>query len=579
MIIKNPWIGYLTRGYSQIRDSIKNRLLTYTPEITDHSESNILIIIVSIFSGLVEQLNYYIDNMMRESYISTVRRLANIIKLVKLIGYKIRPSISASVELSFTSVDSEGDPIELVPGESLTIPLGTKCSTLNGVQYVTIEEGVIESGESNILVKARQRVWVTGQVLGTSDGNPNQSFLLPANFEHETDVITIDGTVWIRKSYLDLSLPTDQHYMVDVAGDGTISVIFGDGVNGAIPTSSLDIVADYATTSGNLGRVDSQAINQLIDSITIPVQDPPISEVIVNNILPSVGGLGREGLEDIRRNAILSLRTLDRAVTRQDFIDITKLSPGVGKAAISFDCSRDIWLYIAPVGGGIADQTLIDSTESYVNERKIIGREITIYPAGETYIGLVLDVKARFRVDGNLCKADIENALVEAYSSENSDINKPIRTSDIVALIDNLSKVDYLELTAIYSIPYARPISSGAPELDWYRKTLSSSTTEQNWKIIFRYNGGTGEYFDFYKNGLFIQQLLATDPTTDLGGMNILEARILSLTGLGVAQDGCYWEFKTYPYNENLELDDFTVPTINLDYVELVVSEQLYTEN
>ena len=85
MALKNQWVGYISRSYLQIKNSVLQRLSEIVPEVTDHSESNILVIIIGIFSGIAEMLNYYIDNMARESFITTARRYSSVVKHTRLI--------------------------------------------------------------------------------------------------------------------------------------------------------------------------------------------------------------------------------------------------------------------------------------------------------------------------------------------------------------------------------------------------------------------------------------------------------------------------------------------------------------
>ena len=107
MELKNPWFGYLDRGYTNIKNSILNRVSNLLPELTDLGENNILVIMASSFAGLGEQLNYYIDNLARELY-----NYGGIsVKLTRLINYRIKTSIAAYVDLNF-AVDGSGNPFQ-----------------------------------------------------------------------------------------------------------------------------------------------------------------------------------------------------------------------------------------------------------------------------------------------------------------------------------------------------------------------------------------------------------------------------------------------------------------------------------
>lgn len=75
--LMNIWVSYLDRSYQQIKDRVLVKMASRVPEITDRTETNIFVRMISIWAGFVEQLNYYIDNWGRESFVSTARLYAN----------------------------------------------------------------------------------------------------------------------------------------------------------------------------------------------------------------------------------------------------------------------------------------------------------------------------------------------------------------------------------------------------------------------------------------------------------------------------------------------------------------------
>ena len=60
--LKNPWIGYIERSYEQAKKAIFDKMPYRIPEITDHTENDIFVKMISIWCGILEQLNYYIDS-------------------------------------------------------------------------------------------------------------------------------------------------------------------------------------------------------------------------------------------------------------------------------------------------------------------------------------------------------------------------------------------------------------------------------------------------------------------------------------------------------------------------------------
>lgn len=566
MKISNPWVGYLNRSYASIKASILEGLRIRVPEITDFSESNILVVLVSMFSGVGEMLNYYIDNMARESFIATARKYDSMIRLVELINYRVRASISSSVDITFTLYDGDGNPIVVDPGYEVEIPENTQISNGSSITFLTTQPGYIKSGFSQTLIPARQRVIVGLYTLGISTGLANQEFTLPSSFEDGTLYVQVGGVTWDYKNTLGFSLPTSKHFTVVIKTDGMPYLRFGDGIKGVIPVATLEIKCAHRTTAGAKGQVSANTLTTLVDTITIPDQPNVISGIKCNNSFDSVGGSGIEDIETIRRLAPLSIRTLDRAVTTQDYTDLVKLAPSVDKAKILFNCGKKIKIYVAPIGGGIASSALIDGVEEFMETRKMVTTFLDIQPAGETYIGLDIEATARFRVNTNLCKTDIQRVLVEAYSAANSDINKPIRVSDIYALLDNLEKVDFLNLVNIYWVPYARPYNHDT-QLLWTRKTLNGHPDETiMWTIAYN-----GTNFQLFKSGSFIKTLVVGDPLYYYG--NILAVKIDALP-VGI-QNGDKWVIYTYPINRDLILTDYSVPRISpaLEYISITVNE------
>lgn len=551
MALENPWVGYTIRSYNQIKNSVLTRLGQSNPEVTDHSESNILVIIISIFAGIAEMLGYYIDNMARESFISTCRKYSSAIKLVKLIDYRVKASNPSSVDVLMV--------FDSATTGAFNIPAGTEVQTGNGISFITEEVIPVPIGSTSISLPVKQITEVNAQNLGTTTGIVDQVINLPLDYADNTAVLDINGDIWVLQKTLGFSTPTDKHFVVEISISKIPYIRFGDGINGAIPPGGQPVLADYYITKGADGNVDPNTINSLVTALVIP----GVSSITVSNALSAVAGTDVEDLARIKRSAPLSIRTLDRAVTRQDYKDVTLLTPGVDKAAIYFQCGKFIELFVTPVGGGIAQSTLLNDVFDFVSERKMITTFLEPRPAGETYLDIELLVTARFRMDGVLTETECREKLLEEYSYDKSDINRKIRTSDIIALIDNLGKVDHVELIRLSSIPYARP-DGHQVALDAEIHTLSASTAIASWRINY-----DGTNMRLFKDGIFKQNItIGVQTTTTDNHLSIL-------INVGAYVNGMDWEFKTYPYNKNLEIDDFSVPILRANDLIITVNEQL----
>lgn len=559
MALDNQWVGYVTRSYSQIKNSLLQRLGQLVPEVTDHSESNILVIIISMFAGTAEMLNYYIDNMAREAFITTARRFSSVVKHTRLIDYRIKAAIPASVDIQIRFLDNEEEPLPV--DVAFIIPAGTIFSTDNNIKFILLEDYNVEVGDTIINLVCQQKELTENVDLGQTTGVENEVFSLGDQYVHNSIYLTINGTPWERQETLGRSEPSDTHYIIEVTTDRLAYVRFGDDFNGAIPEPGLIVLASYYNTLGTGGNVDANTIKT--STFDFGATGATIDNPQITNPLPATGGTGYESRDRIVRSAPLSLRTLDRAVTRQDYIDITKLAPGVDKATLHYECGKYIDIYISPNGGGIAQTALLLSTFNWVSERKMVTTFIRIVPAGESYIHIEIDATAKFRRDPIVTKQDIINALIARYNYAASDVNRKVRTSDVIALVDNLDKVDFLDLVKIYLIPYMRPLNSNIALLKEV-EIRSGSVSIVSWRLQF-----DGTYMRLFRENEFLTNLTIDTPYID-------SSNIMSITILPNAYElGNEWSFTTYPINQNIEVDDFTVPILRLEDIFINVNEQL----
>jgi len=558
--MENTWIGYLQRSYAEVRKSLILRYKTLVPEMNDFSMNNLLIQIIDMFSGLMEQLHGYIDNFARESYFITAKRFSSMVKHSRLIDYRIKAASPATVAITFTVEDSGNDPWST--GQE-TVPAGTIVSTDSDVEFVTLVDLVVPDGESAGIVDAMQRKTKAAVDLGTGDSSAHQQYAIEEGYVDGSMEIEINSVAWTLQDTLGRSISTDKDFIVEIGLDNIAYARFGDGTWGEKP-GAFQVDGTYYICEGILGKVSEDTIIILVSAET-PV-DAGADHYTVNNVLAASGGYGYEDVERIRITAPISLRTLNAAITERDFEEMALLVTGVGKAKMDFEMGKYLDLYIVPIGGGIATSTLLTAVETYFASRKMVGVTLSALPAGETPIVIHMNITGAFRSKEADIESDVEEALTEAYDYDNSDINKAVRASDLIALVDNLASVDYLKLNWFKATPYARPLGD-APALDWDCAVSSNSVTTLLWKLV--YNGTT---FTLSKNGIIDKTGIEGDGVPLNDTQNIITFNINSEGGLD-NQDT--WEFKTYAYNNDIDLDDDTIPVINILDLTFVIEEQV----
>jgi hypothetical protein len=548
---RNTWVGYINRSYEQIKASVLARLGINNPEITDHSESNPLIILISIFAGIAEMLNYYIDNMAREAFLEVARRYSSVVLHSKGIDYRIRAINPASVDV-LVSMYASNLPINL--GGPVTFPSGTIVSTGNGTEFITLADLIIPAGQHQGYVGARQVTKEVGVDLGLTTGLAKEQFSLGTNYVHNSIILNIGGDAWTEVDSLGNSTPTNKHYIVDIHQDGIAYIVLGDGTFGALAGPGLAVTASLETSTGaDANTIQPNTLTTIVTTVVIPGVD----QILVTNPLSPTAGRNYENIEEIRFRAPLSLRTLERGVSYQDFIDLALLANGVGKAKLAYCCGACGTLYILPSSGGIAQLGLLTSTEAYICFRKMFTICMKVRPAGITPIALEILVVGKFRYTSAQLLDDASNALADYFALENQDINKAVRLSDMYARLDAEESIDYTTIQKISTIPYAHPQGNNLNPLYWVRITKPTCTTKTQY--LLTYTGS--DNFAVVKDNLYIQNLPIGTEFEDNDTKFTITPGIYALGG--------EWKFTVYPYGQDIVLDDFTIPSYDPDYITL----------
>lgn len=209
-------------------------------------------------------------------------------------------------------------------------------------------------------VSATNAVTVTDELLGASDGSPNQSFPLanaPVLLERfDLQVDEGDGfKSWKRVEDFAASGREDRHYTLDPSKG---VVYFGDGEQGKIPERltqpsrpNEDLpnikAAIYRWGGGARGNAGAKKITSL--QSTVPYVES------VTNLRPSFGGQDEESVEDAKLRAPAAIRTQSRAVTAGDFEFLARQTPGGRiQRAHALPMRHPDFQPIRPAGAGIA---------------------------------------------------------------------------------------------------------------------------------------------------------------------------------------------------------------------------------
>jgi hypothetical protein len=178
---------------------------------------------------------------------------------------------------------------------------------------------------------AVQAETVTDEVIGQSDGNPNQDFqvsrmpiisetiwvdegAIPEEFQENTAGNVIKGStgeIWVKWNAAEDFFNADKNsrnYTIDRAFG---KVQFGNGTNGKIPPIAKSVKATYQTGGGALGNVGAIEIKNLMSSVAFLDK--------VTNPESAQGGADTENEQRAKEKAPKRLQHRFRAVAKEDY--------------------------------------------------------------------------------------------------------------------------------------------------------------------------------------------------------------------------------------------------------------------
>lgn len=487
MGITNKWLNPYQRSYQQIKAKLVESLMGLKdPQgqklITDYSEGNILIIILSLFAAIAEVLHYYVDNMARETFLSTARRYDSVVKHGALVDYHARAAIAATVDV-ILSRSITGNSI----GAKLTIPQGTLFTDSSGNSWLSARDVTWYSNVTTCKVPIIQHEKYTASALNnmlipTGDRAIIHLGTLPNGkyYEQGSMSLQIGGETWVLVDTFAKSKPTDKHFMVSVDEALNPYIMFGDGTFGKKPAAGAKITnVVFYLTNGTQGNVKSNTITSVPSIISSSITDATVS-----NAYDAGGGSNYENFIMLKEHIPLSVKTLGVAITKEDFESLAMLVDGVNKAKADYECGRKLTVYISPDGGAVASSELINRVYNLLSQRAPMTTWLKVKSAGKVQIILEMEVTGKKSYKTPEIQTQILTALYNAYSPEQAQIGGSVRVSDIYALIDNLSTVDYLHLTKFYIKPRPTTIY-GNKELNLGQFKLNKAKGSMTYYITF----------------------------------------------------------------------------------------------
>jgi hypothetical protein len=370
----------------------------------------------------------------------------------------LRNALSGALNTS-----SSGALVEVVDGRLLIVP-GLDDSPVQSFLALELNAGDridIDAQRAVLLgnvAPASHGETSSGEILGSADAAaPFQSWVLKKNpltylsgvgpgGVASTLQLLVNGVRWREVPTLYGRAAVDQVYVTRLADDGTTRVQFGDGVTGARPPSGVDnIVARYRKGSGLAGRVRAGGITNLLDR--------PIGVRGVVNPAATDGGADAQSATAIRRNAPMTVRTFDRAVSLRDFVDLVTESGEVAKAEASWVWSGDargVTLTVAGQQGSVFSRDALARLYATLTAERDPNHPLCVV----NFVRVPIVIAATLRImadrDARVVLDAARAALGAALGFETLSLGRPLHLSDLYGILQSVDGVEYVDIDRLH---------------------------------------------------------------------------------------------------------------------------------
>lgn len=415
-------IDYTSRDFAALKEDLINLINVNTGLEWDPTNySDLGNVLVESFAYMGDIMSHYLDRVANETSIETAIQTSTLLSFANLYGYKSSGPTPATVRITFENVGVA----------NIDIPVGTQV--MAPLSYGPFTEAYFETSEAAIAVVPGATITLTAtegktvntdrpdQIdttfnkalptnLGTSDGSAAQSFFVIDAGVIDSSITVYVGqgnafTYWQYKDNLLEYGPNDLVFTTLRGADDGINIVFGDGINGAIPSSGQIVSSVYRTSTGVAGNVKSLAITE-ITFIPGNIDVAASTYLTVTNTAPAYGGANSDNLSQLKSKIKAAISSRGRAVTLDDFAKLALLTPQVGKANAASAVYSSVNLYLQSQDDGSATPGYVQSIIASANGN---GTTITYTTtvAHNFAVGNVLNISGCSPVDYNLTGAII----------------------------------------------------------------------------------------------------------------------------------------------------------------------------
>ncbi len=234
---------------------------------------------------------------------------------------------------------------------------------------------------------------------------------------------------------------------------------------GATPDAGATVrVPRYRAGGGVRGNLDTGALRLMRTTVPFVAR--------VTNIVPAIGGVDAEGIEDLKARAALLVRARDRAVSTGDFeLLVQRAAPSIARAkclpGAEVGSPGTVLVLVVPdiPEGRVPfevlrpSQEVLDSVKAFIDERRLVGTTVRIEPP--RYLGM--SIAARIALSpgvaapdvfrrADLAIANFIHPLRGGYDGSGWPFGRDISVGDIYGVLQKVPGIAYLEVVRLIPV-------------------------------------------------------------------------------------------------------------------------------
>ena len=588
---KNVSINYSSKDFESIRRDLLNHVERFYPDkFLDFSENSLGAMMVDAVSYVGDQLSFYIDYNVNESFMDSAIQPSNIARQAAILGYR-QPAQQSTYGVVSLFVLVPATSVGLGPDRNY-IPVlkrGTRFNSSNGQQFVLVEnvdfaspsnlmvagnvdsngtptqyairafgrvvsgffkQGILNVGDFERFKRVDIRDSNIAEIISVRDEDGNEYFevenlsqdvifkeVVNSNFKSDNVPSIMKPTIVSRKfvveygnstttlqfgsgdAEVDTSIADPSELSLDIIGKNYITDTSFDPTRiaknssmGIVPTNTRLFVT-YRVNNPNNSNTSAGSINSVANPLVSfedvttlannKVQDV-IRSIEVQNDEPILGAITSISGDELKRRALDSFGTQNRAVTQRDYENLVYRMPSkfgsVRRCSVQKDPDsqkRNLNLYVVSVdpNGFLVEtnSTIKSNLKTWINHYRMINDTVDILDAfivnfGVEYVVKTLNTVEKFDVL-NRC-----NSALTSYFADKQFIGEPL---SVGGLFNTLGSV------------------RGVQDVVKARYVLKSGVNYSNFSFIFQENySPDGDYLMVPKNVIMELKF----PETDIKG-------------------------------------------------------------